>query len=112
MMQKIFNFCFEIEFYLKIAISCTIIQQIFYWLLHDIKLNFISQVILYWLVGSVSFYSIGILIEKGIKSNDVLREKLTARIKKVKEQSFPLFTAKGIITNDRLIYFSMSIEPI
>ncbi|MGL6341016.1 MAG: sterol desaturase family protein [Waterburya sp.] len=109
MMQKIVNFCFEIEFYLKIAISCTIVQQIFYWLLHNIKLNLITQVILYWLVGSVSFYSIGILIEKGIKSNDVLREKLSARVKKVKEQPFPLFTEKGLITGEIKAFISALI---
>ncbi|MEH2265917.1 sterol desaturase family protein [Nostoc sp.] len=99
-MKKIFNFCFEVEFYLKIAISCTIVQQIFYWLLHNIELNFIAQVLLYWLVGSVSFYSIGLFIEKVIKKNDNLRDKLTARVKKVKKQPFPSFTAKGIITGE------------
>jgi len=99
-MQKIFDFCLEIEFYLKIAISCTIVQQIFYWLFHDIELNFITQVILYWLVGSISFYALGIFIEKVIKSNDVLREKLTVRVKKVKTQPFASFTVKGIITGE------------
>ncbi|NMG21425.1 sterol desaturase family protein [Brasilonema bromeliae] len=90
----------EIEFYLKIAISSTIIQQIFYWPLHNIELNFLTQVLLYWLVGSVSFYSIGLFIEKVIKKNDTLREKLTARVKKVKKQPFPSFTAKGIIIGE------------
>jgi len=100
MTQKFLNFCFEIKFYLKIAISCTIVQQVFYWLLHDIEPNFITEVLLYWLVGSISFYCIGIFIEKGIKSNDVLMEKLTARVKKVKKQQFPSFTLKGIITGE------------
>ncbi|MBN3906074.1 MAG: sterol desaturase family protein [Nostoc sp. NMS1] len=99
-MKNFFNFCFEVEFYLKIAITCTIVQQIFYWLLHNIELNFITQVLLYWLVGSVSFYSIGLFIEKVIKNNDNLRDKLTARVKKVKKQPFPSFTAKGIITGE------------
>ncbi len=99
-MQKIFNLCFEIEFYLKIAISCTIVQQVFYFLLNTVELNFITEVLLYWLVGSISFYCIGILIEKGIKSNDVLREKLTTRVKQVKKQPFPSFTLKGIITGE------------
>jgi sterol desaturase/sphingolipid hydroxylase (fatty acid hydroxylase superfamily) len=109
MMQKLFNFSFEIEFYLKIAISCTIIQKIFYWLLQDIELNFLSQVILYWLVGSISFYSIGILIEKGIKSNDILRNNLTARVKKVKNQPFASFTVKGIITGEIKAFISALI---
>ncbi|BAZ09588.1 sterol desaturase [Calothrix sp. NIES-4071] len=99
-MKKFFNLCFEFEFYLKIAISCTIFQEIFYWLLHNIELNFLIQVLLYWLVSSVSFYSIGLFIEKVIKKNDTLKEKLTARVKKVKKQPFPCFTAKNIIIGE------------
>ncbi|MBD2301254.1 sterol desaturase family protein [Nostoc sp. FACHB-87] len=99
-MKKFFDFCFEVEFYLKIAISCTIIQQMFYWLLHNIELNFITQVLLYWMTASVSFYSIGFFIEKVIKQNGSLRDHLTVRAKKVKKQSFPVFTAKGIIIGE------------
>ncbi|WP_424098823.1 sterol desaturase family protein [Moorena producens] len=99
-MKKIFNLCFEVEFFLKVAISCAIFQQFFSWVLHDIKLNFINQVVLYWLVGSVSFYAIGLFIEKVIKKKDQLREKLNARTKKVKKQPFPAFTAKGIILGE------------
>jgi sterol desaturase/sphingolipid hydroxylase (fatty acid hydroxylase superfamily) len=99
-MKKLFNFCFEIEFYLKIAMSCTIAQQIFYWLLHDTELKLITQVLLYWLISSASFYSIGIFLEKGIKSNYVIREKLKARVKPVKNQPFPSFTVQGIITGE------------
>jgi sterol desaturase/sphingolipid hydroxylase (fatty acid hydroxylase superfamily) len=98
--KKLFDFCCEVEFYLKIGITCTIVQQIFYWLLPDIKLNFITQVLLYWIVGSVSFYSLGLLIEKVIKKNDTLTDKLTARVKQVKKQPFPSFTAKGIIIGE------------
>jgi sterol desaturase/sphingolipid hydroxylase (fatty acid hydroxylase superfamily) len=108
-MQKFFNLCFEIEFYIKIAISCTIVQQVFYFLLHDIELNFITQVLLYWLVASISFYGIGILIEKGIKSNDILREKLTARVKQVKNQPFSSFTVQGIITGEIKAFISALI---
>ena len=61
-MQKLLNFCFEIEFYLKVAITCTISQQFFYWVLHDIEINFINQVVVYYLVGSISFYGIGLFI--------------------------------------------------
>ncbi|NEO90192.1 MAG: sterol desaturase family protein [Moorea sp. SIO3G5] len=99
-MQNFLNLCLEIEFFIKVAISCTIFQQVFYWVLNDIKLNFINQVVLYWLVGSVSFYAIGLFIEKVIKKNDQLREKLNARTKKVKKQPFPAFTAKGIILGE------------
>jgi sterol desaturase/sphingolipid hydroxylase (fatty acid hydroxylase superfamily) len=99
-MQKLLNFCLEMEFYLKIALSCTIAQQLFFWLLNKLKLNFIIQVLLYWLVGTISFYAIGIFIEKLIKSDDSLTKKLTVRVKKVKKQSFPNFTLKGIITGE------------
>lgn len=98
--KKIFDFFVEIEFYLKIAISCTIIQQIFYWLLHDIKLGFMSQVLLYWAIGSVSFYSFGLFIEKVIKKNASLTKKLNVRVKQVKKQTFPAFTAKSIIMGE------------
>lgn len=107
-MQKLFNFCFELEFYIKIAISCAIVQQAFYFLLNNIEINFITQVLLYWLVGSISFYGIGLLIEK-IKTNDVWREKLNARVKKVKKQPFPSFTVKGIITGEIKAFISALI---
>jgi len=99
-MQKVFNFFLEMEFYLKIAISCTILQQVFYFILQGLELNFITQVLLYWLVGSVSFYGIGLFIEKVIKNNDNLREKLNVRVKKVKKQSYPSFSAKGIMIGE------------
>ena len=44
-MQKLLNFCFEMEFYLKIAISCTIAQQLFFLLLNKLKLNFIKELL-------------------------------------------------------------------
>lgn len=96
LISNTFNVFFELEFFLKIAISCTLIQQLIYWLSNQIQLSFIGEVLLYWLVGSVSFYSIGIFIENIIKADDNLREKFNVRVKKVKEQPFPAFTAKGI----------------
>ncbi|WGV23154.1 sterol desaturase family protein [Halotia branconii] len=99
-MKKFFDFCLEMEFFFKVTISCLIMQQIFYWLLHDIELNFISQVLLYWFVSSVSFYSIGFFIEKVIKNNETLKDKLTVRLKKVRKQPFPDFTIKGIMVGE------------
>ncbi len=99
-MQKIFDLCFEIEFYLKVAIFCTLFQQFFSWILHDIELNFISQVILYWLVGSVSFYGIGLFIEKVIKNNDKLKAQFNVRRKKVKQQLFPSWKLQGFILGE------------
>ncbi len=100
LLKLLLDLCFEMEFYLKIAITCTILQQVFYLVLNKLQLNLISQVVLYWLVGSISFYVIGILIEKFIKTNNIWTEKLTVRVKKLKKQSFPNFTLKGIITGE------------
>ncbi|MBE9225767.1 sterol desaturase family protein [Phormidium sp. LEGE 05292] len=99
-MQKLFNLLFEIEFYLKIAIACTIFQQILYLIFHNIELNFITQVLLYWVVGSGSFYGMGFFIENVIKENDNWKKKLTARVKKVKQQSFPKLTVSGFILGE------------
>ncbi|NER00917.1 MAG: sterol desaturase family protein [Cyanothece sp. SIO2G6] len=99
-MKKIFNFWPEIQFYLKVAICCVIIQYFFSWLLGNLTLNFMSQVLLYWAIGSLSFYSIGLVIEKGIKQKEDLTERLTIRKIKVKEQPFPPFTIKGIVLGE------------
>jgi hypothetical protein len=109
MAKKIFDFFTELEFYLKIAICCTILQQLFYFIFGKIKIDFVEQFFLYWIIGSISFYSIGILIEKGIKGNNSLCKKLTIRIKKVKEQPFPSFTLKGIVTGEIKSFFSAFI---
>jgi sterol desaturase/sphingolipid hydroxylase (fatty acid hydroxylase superfamily) len=108
-MQKFLNFCFECEFWLKIAISCTVVRQILSFLLNNIVLNFVTQVLLYWLVTSISFYGIGIFIEKVIKSNDVFRKQLTARVKQVKNQPFPSFTVKEIFTGEIKTFLSALI---
>lgn len=97
---KIFNLFFEIEFFIKVAVACTIVQQLIYWLSNKFHLDFIAEVLLYWLVGSVSFYSIGVFIEKIIKTNETWRQRFNVRIKKVKEQPFPAFTAKGILVGE------------
>ena len=99
-MKKFFDFCFEMEFYLKVTVTCVIFQQLLYWILLDLELNFITQVVLYWIVGSASFYGIGLFIEKVIKKNEYLREKLNTRTKKFKKQPFPNFTSKGILLGE------------
>jgi sterol desaturase/sphingolipid hydroxylase (fatty acid hydroxylase superfamily) len=97
---KLFNLFFEIEFFIKVAIACTLLQQLIYWLSNKIHLDFTAEVLLYWLVGSVSFYSIGIVIEKFIKTNETWRQKFNVRVKKVKEQPFPAFTVRGILVGE------------
>lgn len=109
---KIFNLFFEIEFFIKVAIACTLVQQVIYWLLNKINLDFTAEVLLYWLVGSVSFYSIGIFIEKVIKTNETWRERFNVRVKKVKEQPFPEFTAKGILVGEIKSLSSSSGYPV
>lgn len=99
-MQKLLNFAPGIEFYIKVAIACTLIQQVFFYFLGNSQISFINQVFLYWAIGSISFYGVGFLIEKNIKSNDFLAKKLTARVVKVKKQTFPAFTVKGIVLGE------------
>lgn len=99
-MQKLINFLFESEFYLKVALSCVIFQQIFYWFLYNTNLEFIHQVILYWLMSSISFYSIGWLIESWLKNNQELKAKLNVRVKKVKTQIFPRSTVKALVIGE------------
>lgn len=94
-MSKIFNVLTEFEFYFKIAIACLFLQQVFYAVLGNTQLDYINQVLLYWLTSSLSFYGIGLFIERVIKGNDTLKNKLSARVSQVKEQKFPAFTFKG-----------------
>lgn len=97
---KIIDFWSEVEFYLKVIVCCVIAQQFFYWILGNSNPNFVAQVVLYWAIGSLSFYGIGLAIEKGIKQNKRLTERLTIRTVKVKEQPYPSFTAKGIVIGE------------
>ncbi len=95
-MKKILDFLPEIEFFIKIAVICTLLQQLFYLFLKDIEILFELQVLLYYLVGSISFYGIGFLIEKWLKKSKTWRDELNVRVIKVKEQNFPSFTLRGI----------------
>ena len=99
-MRKMLNFGCEMEFYFKVAVTCTLVQQLLYEPLHYLKLSLIGQVLLYWSIGSISFYTFGLIIEKGIKPNTNLATKLNARVKQVKKQPFPSFTARGIILGE------------
>lgn len=100
MMRKILSFLPSIEFYFKVTIICTLLQQIFAYFWADSHMNLIAQILLYWLIGSLSFYSLGFLIENGIKNNHALTQKLSARVVTVKKQSFPTFTLNGIILGE------------
>lgn len=98
--QKLFDILTEAEFFLKVAITCTLVQQIFYQVLGPEPLSFVHQSILLWLTGSLSFYGFGFGIERLIKSDPALTEKLRARQAPVKKQAFPAFTAQGIATGE------------
>jgi sterol desaturase/sphingolipid hydroxylase (fatty acid hydroxylase superfamily) len=99
-MYRIFNILTEFEFYLKIAIACVLFQQVFYVVLGNTQIDYMNQVLLYWITGSLSFYGIGLFIERVIKGNDSLKNKLTARVSQVKEQQFPSFTVKGFFLGE------------
>ena len=100
MRQKLVAILPDIEFYLKIAMACTLIQQIISRILGAHPLGFGQQTVLLWLTGSLSFYGLGFGIETLIKRNPALREKLTARRAAVKEQAYPSFTVQGLVTGE------------
>lgn len=75
MRQKLLAIIPDIEFYLKIAIACTLIQQIIARILGAHPLGLVHQSILLWLTGSLSFYGLGFGIETLIKRNPPLRKK-------------------------------------
>jgi hypothetical protein len=100
MRQKLVAILPDIEFYLKVAIACTLIQQLIALIVGSDPLSFLHQTILLWLTGSLSFYGLGFAIEAFIKRNPVLTAKLTARMAPVKEQAFPAFTASGVVMGE------------
>jgi sterol desaturase/sphingolipid hydroxylase (fatty acid hydroxylase superfamily) len=69
-------------------------------ILGDTQFDYASQVVLYWLTGSLSFYGIGLFIERVIKGNNALKNKLTARVSQVKKQQLPSFTFKGFLLGE------------
>ncbi len=97
--MKFFSFFTELEFFVKIAFSCAVLQQFFFIFLSNFQFNFITEVCIYWLTGSVSFYALGWLIEKVIKKSS-LKAKLLIRVAQVKEQKFPPFSIKGILLGE------------
>lgn len=99
-MKKVLGFCSELEFFIKVALACVLLQQLFHLLFGGIQVRFAVQVLLYWIAGSASFYAIGFFIEEVLKKNERLRAKLNVRVVKVKPQPYPRFTAKGIIIGE------------
>jgi len=97
--MKFFLFFAELEFFVKVAFSCAVLQQLFFIFLSNFELSFITEVCIYWLTGSVSFYAIGLFIENVIKKSP-LKTKRLIRVAKVKEQKFPSFTFRGIILGE------------
>jgi sterol desaturase/sphingolipid hydroxylase (fatty acid hydroxylase superfamily) len=100
MRQKLFAILVEAEFFLKVAIACTLIQQIIDRILGSDPLCFVHQTGLLWLTGSLSFYAIGFGIEGLIKRNQALTLKLKSRVEPVKPQAFPAFTLPGLILGE------------
>lgn len=92
----LFDFASGCEFYLKVALSCTLLHQAILWFSPTGEWPFWGQVLGYWLTGSLSFYLLGCLIEKGIKRNPAWVDRLKVRVRKVKPQSPPKFTFPGI----------------
>lgn len=98
--QKLFAILTEAEFFLKVAIACTLVQQLFYQALGPEPMGFVHQALLLWLTGSLSFYSFGFGIERLIKGNQALADKFKARQAPVKKQAFPAFTVQAVVLGE------------
>lgn len=90
----------ELEFFLKVALTCAIFQEIFSFVFAGRQFDFWSQVLIYWGVGSISYYLLGFLIERGIKRHSALKDRLCIRATPVRPQAFPAFTLKGILLGE------------
>lgn len=90
----------ELEFFLKVALTCAIFQEIFSFAFAGRQLDFLSQVLIYWGVGSVSYYLFGFFIERVIKRNGARTERLCIRATPVRSQPFPAFTLRGIVLGE------------
>lgn len=100
-MNKFFEFGAELEFFVKVAVSCVIFQWFFAFLLQDIETHFMTNVVLFWFVSLVSFYGFGFFIENVVKKNDTLTKKLTVRVVQVKKQVYLALTVKGFLIRHR-----------
>lgn len=98
--QKLFAILTEAEFFLKIAITCALVQQIIYQAIGSEPLGFFHQALLLWLTGSLSFYGFGFGIEQLIKGNQALTDRLRARQTPVKTQAFPAFTLQSVVLGE------------
>lgn len=90
----------ELEFFMKVALICAIFQEIFSFAFAGRQFGFLSQVLIYWGVGSVSYYLFGFLIERGIKRRSALKDRLCIRATPVRPHAFPAFTLKGILLGE------------
>ncbi len=106
--MKFFAFLTEIEFFAKVALSCAVLQQLFYFFLADLKLSFIQEVFIYWAIGSISFYAIGLFIEKIIKTS-LFSSRYCIRVENIKKQPYPPFTFQGILLGEIKSFLSAFI---
>jgi hypothetical protein len=110
MRQKMLAFLPDLEFYLKVAIACTLIQKIIALILGPDPMGFLHQTILLWLTGSVSFYGLRLGIETLIKQNQALTSKPTARMTPVKQQAFHAITASGVVMGEMKSFATAAIS--
>lgn len=99
-MRTFLNFWMELKFYGRLVLACVVLQQLFHLLLGDSQVPFGGQVLLYWAIGSATFYAFGYLVEEVIKKDPRLRAMLDVRETAVKPQPVPPFTARGIVRGE------------
>lgn len=98
MRQRAVNLLASLEFYLKVVLACTLVQQLFHVALSPVRarLGVLEEAAIFWFAGSFTTYAIGLLIERGLKGREDLRRRWTVRTAQLKPQPFPPFTASGI----------------
>lgn len=108
-MKSFFGFAAELEFFIKVASSCVIFQALFSLMLPK-NIPFLDAVLLFWGVGLIAFYGIGFLIERVLKANPSVKQRLNIRIAQVKPQTYPAIHWKGfLISSIQSLIFSFVI---
>lgn len=89
----------ELEFYLKVALSCALVQRGLCALFGGRRLPFAAQVVLFWLAGSLTFYGIGAALV-WLRGQAALRGRFSTRRGSPRVQPYPRFTARGLVLGE------------
>lgn len=89
----------ELEFYLKVALTCALVQKGLYALFGGRRLPFALQVVLFWLAGALTFYGVGSAL-LWLRGQEALRGRFSTRRVSPRVQPYPRFTARGLVQGE------------